>query len=29
MVPKGAEAQAVAEVIQAMAADAGINMRSA
>jgi len=27
MVPKGAETQAVAEVIQAMAADAGINMR--
>src|SRR5215469_5966580 len=27
MVPKGAESQAVAEVIQAMAADAGINMR--
>jgi peptide/nickel transport system substrate-binding protein len=27
MVPKGAEPQAVAEVIQAMAADAGINMR--
>src|SRR5216683_605188 len=27
MVPKGAEAQAVAEVIQAMAADIGINMR--
>jgi len=27
MVPKGAEPQAVAEVIQAMAADVGINMR--
>src|SRR5262249_15059356 len=27
MVPKGAETQAVAEVVQAMAADAGINMR--
>src|SRR6516162_9152321 len=29
MVPKGAEPQAVAEVVQAMAADVGINMRTA